>query len=71
MKFAEMAITSRGRCKKLIERQTYTAMPAFTGRNVPVTEIAKCYAQGRAVCKSWLTAGRIQVWLCNQAGRIK
>ena len=25
----------------MVERQTYTAMPAFTGRNVPVTEIAK------------------------------
>lgn len=26
----------------MVERQTYTAMPAFTGRNVPIiTEIAK------------------------------
>ena len=25
----------------MVERQTNTAMPAFTGRNVPVTEIAK------------------------------
>lgn len=25
----------------MVERRTYTAMPAFTGRNVPVTEIAK------------------------------
>ena len=52
----------------MVERQTYTAMPAFTGRNVPVTEIAKAM---RTVCKSWLAAGRVQVWLCNQAGRLE
>lgn len=41
----------------MVEGQTYTAMPAFTGRNVPVTEIAKAMHKDAAVCKSWLTAG--------------
>ena len=34
----------------MVERQTYTAMPAFTGRNVPVTEIAKAMHKHCKIC---------------------
>ena len=41
----------------MVERQTYTAMPAFTGRNVPVTEIAKAMHKDAQYVKVGLQQG--------------
>ena len=44
----------------MVERQTYTAMPAFTGRNVPVTEIAKAMHKDAQYVRGGLQQGALK-----------
>ena len=45
-------------------------LPAFTGRNVPIKEIAKAIGKD-SVCKSWYSARGSQIWCSNKDGRFK
>ena len=50
----------------MVERQTYTAMPAFTGRNVPVTEIAKAMHKDAQYVRVGLQHGALKFGYANK-----
>ena len=53
------------------EVQYKVDLPAFTGRNVPIKEIAKAMGKGCSVCKSWYSARGSQIRCSNKDGRFE
>lgn len=53
------------------EVQYKVDLPAFTGRNVPIKEIAQAMGKGCTVCKGWTSTGNSQIRNGNESRQLK
>ena len=51
-----------------MDKRLYVELPPFTGRNVPITEIAKAIGKDAHYRN---TAGNFEIWSGNEDGRFQ
>ena len=54
-----------------MEKKVYVDLPPFTGRNVPITEIAAAMHKDAQYVRIGLQQGILKFRLCNQAGELQ
>ena len=53
-----------------MDKRLYVELPPFTGRNVPITEIAKAIGKDAHYVRIG-TAGNFEIWSGNEDGRFQ
>lgn len=47
------------------EKRVFIELPAFTGRNVPITELLRLLGKMHNL-SYWITKRYFKIWLCNE-----
>ena len=53
-----------------MEKKVYVELPPFTGRNVPITEIAVAMHKDAQYVRIGFAAGNPEIRLCDQTGKL-
>ena len=54
-----------------MENKLYVELPPFTGRNVPIKEIAQAIGKDPHYIRLGIRQGIFNIWRCNEDGKLE